>query len=156
MQSMPSTGSLCIHKECPTWDSVRKHQHTQLTLILTQISQTDKDSNQISPIDVSPGTIIYSLRRSSPLQCWNQPQPMQYPPKYLQHLCCQTPRLLLTFPTDSAATWIISNRRHNSLKYFQLMPGLLNPPSWLLRGCLKVWLPDFFWYAWRKLFSLVS
>ena len=85
------------------------------------------DPDQIFPTDIGPRKIISSWRHSSLLWHHNQSQPTWAPTKYLQqtsglpqslsginHLCCQTPRLLPK----------ILNIRHNPTNYSQLPPWL--------------------------------
>ena len=114
------------------------------------------DPDLIFATDVSLGSIILSHRCSSMPWQRNQYQLMWAPAKYIQqtsgipqypsvleHLCCQIPRLPLTFPTDSAAAQTITNQCRSSMKYFQPTTGLSNPASQLLQGRLKYWPLDF-------------
>ena len=103
-------GSLRSHKACPPRDSTQEHWCPQPTLIPNQIYQTNMDPHQIFLTDVGAELIISSHCRNSPLRCCNKSQPMWAPIKYMQqmlglpqslsgleHLCCQTPRILPTF-----------------------------------------------------------
>ena len=148
--------AIALKKACPPQHSYWGHQCPQLTSTPTKISQNDMDPDQISATDVSLGPIILSFRRRSLPRRRNKSQPTWAPTKYLQqtsgipqypsvleHLCCQIPRLPLTFPTDSAAARIISQRRRGSLNVCQTTPGISNPASQLLQGRLKYWPLDF-------------
>ena len=157
---MPSTCYLRSHKSYSLWYSYWGYQRPWLALIWTQIYQPDMDPDQIYETDVSPIPIIRFYRRSSLFRRRNQSQPTWSPTKYMQqtsgihwspsgvnNLCCQMPRLLPTFPTDSADAQIISNQRRGSLKYFQPTLGISNPSPYLLWGRLKYWLPPFHQHA---------
>ena len=166
---MASTGSLHINKACSPQVFVQGHQLPQLTSITTQIYQTNMDPHQISPPDVIPKPIISSRHRSSPIWCCNKSQPIWALTKYLQqtsglpqypsgleHLHCQTTRILPTFSTDASATQIISNWRRGSLKYFQPSSGISKPAPFLLWGCLKYLLLAFIQHAHQEHLPFVT
>ena len=130
---MSSYVSLAFHKACPPQDSDQGHKCPQLTLIPTQISQTNMWTNQISAIDIGPRIIRPSHLRIYMLRHRNYPQPTSVFSTRCRVSSISTRDQLPylpyaksspTSPTDAVAKRIICNRCRGSLKYFQLTPGL--------------------------------
>ena len=74
----------------------------------------------------------------------------------IDHLRCQTPRILPNFPNRHQGTTNCSQLLPRIPENFQLTTGIWNPVLWTLCSSLKYCLPMVLWHARQDLFSVVS